>query len=64
MKELALDGMTMIGVTHEMGFAREVADQIIFMEEGSVIEANGPVSFFETPKTDRAKRFLNQILAH
>ena len=61
MKELALDGMTMICVTHEIGFAREVADQIIFMEEGSVIEDNDPVSFFETPKTDRAKRFLNQI---
>mgnify|MGYP000474690852 CR=1 FL=1 len=64
MKELADDGMTMLCVTHEMGFAREVADQIIFMEEGSVIERNDPISFFENPRTDRAKKFLNQILQH
>lgn len=64
MIELARDGMTMICVTHEMGFAREVADQVVFMEEGSVIEANDPVSFFEQPATERAKRFLNQILQH
>jgi general L-amino acid transport system ATP-binding protein len=64
MKELANDGMTMLCVTHEMGFAREVADQIIFMEEGSVIERNDPISFFENPRTDRAKKFLNQILQH
>ncbi|WP_255729897.1 amino acid ABC transporter ATP-binding protein [Epibacterium sp. Ofav1-8] len=64
MIELARDGMTMICVTHEMGFAREVADQVVFMEEGSVIEANDPNSFFEHPATERAKRFLNQILQH
>ena len=64
MKDLASEGMTMVVVTHEMGFAREVADQVVFMEEGSVIEANDPVTFFEKPATDRAKRFLNQILQH
>ncbi|MDX1743665.1 MAG: amino acid ABC transporter ATP-binding protein [Ruegeria sp.] len=64
MKELARDGMTMVCVTHEMGFAREVADQVVFMEEGSVIEANDPIAFFERPQTDRAKRFLSQILQH
>jgi len=64
MKELANEGMTMICVTHEMGFAREVADRVIFMEEGSIIESADPITFFESPSTDRARRFLEQILHH
>ncbi len=64
MKELAKDGMTMICVTHEMGFAREVADRVVFMEEGSIIESADPHTFFDAPTTERAQRFLDQILHH
>ncbi len=62
MKQLAADGMTMVVVTHEMGFAREVADRVIFMDEGRVIEENIPDSFFDNPGSDRARKFLEQIL--
>ena len=62
MKELAKEGMTMIVVTHEMGFAREVGDRIIFMDKGEIVEENKPVEFFKNPKTERAKRFLSKIL--
>lgn len=62
MKKLAEDGMTMLVVTHEMGFAREVADTIWFMADGSVQEISKPEDFFTSPKTDRAKDFLNKIL--
>ena len=62
MKELAEEGMTMIVVTHEMGFAREVGDRIIFMDKGEIVEENKPVEFFKNPKTERAKRFLSKIL--
>jgi ABC-type polar amino acid transport system ATPase subunit len=62
MVDLARSGMTMIVVTHEMGFAREVADEIIFMDEGRIIERGTDKSFFEHPKTERARDFLNKIL--
>jgi len=64
MVELAQDGMTMIVVTHEMGFARKVANQMIFMDEGEIVEARDPDSFFDAPRTDRCRQFLNQILQH
>lgn len=62
MKELAADGMTMVVVTHEMGFAREVADRVIFMDGGSVMEVGTPKEIFENPKNERTKLFLSKIL--
>lgn len=62
MKELARDGMTMIVVTHELGFAREVADKVAFMDGGVVVEEGPPATFFSQPKTERAKAFLSKIL--
>jgi general L-amino acid transport system ATP-binding protein len=62
MKELARSGMTMIVVTHEMGFAREVADRVIFMESGRVVESGTPDEFFDNPQHERTKLFLSQIL--
>ncbi|HHY68774.1 MAG TPA: amino acid ABC transporter ATP-binding protein [Bacillota bacterium] len=62
MKELALEGMTMIVVSHEMGFAREVADRVILMDEGLLIEEGPPREFFSNPKHDRTKAFLSKIL--
>jgi general L-amino acid transport system ATP-binding protein len=62
MKELALSGMTMIVVTHEMGFAREVADRMIFFDEGKIVEEGTPEQIFEYPQEDRTKLFLSQIL--
>jgi general L-amino acid transport system ATP-binding protein len=64
MVELASDGMTMICVTHEMGFAKKVADRVIFMDEGAVIEENTPNAFFDNPQHDRTKQFLSQILGY
>ncbi|WP_347310817.1 amino acid ABC transporter ATP-binding protein [Defluviimonas sp. SAOS-178_SWC] len=64
MVDLAGTGMTMLCVTHEMGFARRVADRIIFMDGGEIIEENAPEEFFRNPRTDRAKLFLNQVLQH
>ena len=64
MVTLAEEGMTMICVTHEMGFARKVADRVIFMDAGQVIEENNPQDFFEHPQNDRTKLFLSQILGH
>ncbi|MFO7728221.1 MAG: amino acid ABC transporter ATP-binding protein [Desulfonatronovibrio sp.] len=64
MKALALEGMTMIVVTHEMGFAREVADRVIFMDDGILVEQNTPTLFFTQPQTERAKGFLSKILSH
>ena len=64
MIELAEDGMTMLVVTHEMGFARKVANRVIFMDEGEIIEENDPESFFNKPRNDRTKLFLSQILDH
>ena len=57
--ELAAEGMTMLIVTHEMGFARKVADRIIFMDQGGIIEENDPETFFTAPQTARAQTFLN-----
>ena len=62
MKELAEDGMTMVVVTHEMGFAREVANRILFLDEGKILEEAAPAEFFANPKTDRAKEFLSKVL--
>ena len=62
MVDLAESGMTMLVVTHEMGFANQVADQIIFMDEGQIVEQNTPKEFFENPQSDRTKLFLSQIL--
>lgn len=64
MVELAHEGMTMICVTHEMGFARKAADRIVFMSDGQILEENTPDEFFEHPQTDRAKDFLSKILTH
>jgi general L-amino acid transport system ATP-binding protein len=62
MKELANSGMTMIVVTHEMGFAREVADRLVFMESGEIVEVGTPDQFFSAPREERTKKFLSQIL--
>ena len=62
--DLARDGMTMVVVTHEMGFAKKAADRIIFMDGGSIVEQNSPEMFFKKPQTERCKKFLNQILHH
>jgi general L-amino acid transport system ATP-binding protein len=64
MRELARSGLTMLVVTHEMGFAREVADRIVFFDRGEIVEENTPDGFFHAPKTDRAKQFLANILSH
>jgi len=64
MKNLAREGMTMICVTHEMGFAKEVADRVIFMDEGALVEENIPHDFFHNPVNDRTKLFLSKILSH
>jgi len=64
MVELAAEGMTMVVVTHEMGFARTVADRVVFMDQGEIVEAAAPKAFFEAPRTDRARLFLSQILGH
>ena len=64
MTDLARDGMTMMVVSHEMGFARRVAHRVIFMDEGQVVEAATPEVFFSAPKSDRAKDFLSKILSH
>ncbi len=61
---LAEEGMTMVCVTHEMGFARQVADRVIFMAEGEIIEQAPPGEFFENPKSDRTRTFLGQVLGH
>ena len=62
MVDLAEQGMTMLCVTHEMGFARRVADRVIFMDEGEIIEENTPTSFFDNPQNNRTKLFLSQII--
>ncbi len=64
MVELAHEGMTMLCVTHEMGFAKQVADRVIFMDRGQIIEENVPDQFFDNPQSDRTKLFLSQILQH
>jgi len=64
MTDLAQEGMTMVCVTHEMGFARQVADKVVFMDEGEIVEMNSPKEFFENPKNERTKTFLSQIISH
>jgi general L-amino acid transport system ATP-binding protein len=64
MVELAQSGMTMVCVTHEMAFAREVADMMLFMDQGEIVEAAPPESFFTAPKSERTRAFLSQILSH
>jgi putative glutamine transport system ATP-binding protein len=64
MCDLARDGMTMFVVTHEMGFAREVADRVIFMDQGQILEVGEPTLFFTNPKEERTKQFISKILAH
>ncbi|WP_084244587.1 amino acid ABC transporter ATP-binding protein [Planomicrobium okeanokoites] len=62
MKDLAKSGMTMVVVTHEMGFAREVADRVIFLDHGSLVEEGAPAAFFDNPQTNRARAFLEKVL--
>lgn len=64
MIELAEEGMTMLCVTHEMGFAQAVANRVVFMDQGQIVEQNTPKEFFNNPQSDRTKLFLSQILGH
>ena len=64
MTDLARDGMTMVVVTHEMGFARRVAHRVVFMDQGRIVEANEPEKFFAAPESPRAQQFLSKILSH
>nr|WP_305765107.1 amino acid ABC transporter ATP-binding protein [Arcobacter sp. LA11] len=64
MKDLAKENFTIVCVTHEMGFAKEVGDRIVFMDEGVIVEENSPEEFFDNPRSDRAKKFLKEILTH
>jgi ABC-type polar amino acid transport system ATPase subunit len=64
MIDLAKEGMTMICVTHEMGFARSVADNVVFMDQGEIVETGPPETFFDNPKSERTRKFLEQILSH
>ena len=64
MISLAEDGMTMLCVTHEMGFAQAVANRVIFMDQGQIVEQNEPYEFFNNPQSERTKLFLSQILGH
>src|SRR5690606_896969 len=64
MVQLARSGMTMIVVTHEMGFARKAADRVVFMSDGAIVEENTPEEFFTNPRSERAKDFLGKILTH
>ncbi|MER5394823.1 amino acid ABC transporter ATP-binding protein, partial [Saccharopolyspora sp. NPDC002686] len=64
MTDLAAEGMTMVVVTHEMGFARRAAHRVLFMADGEVVEDAKPDAFFDSPKSDRAKDFLGKILTH
>jgi ABC-type polar amino acid transport system ATPase subunit len=64
LRKLAEAGMTMLIVTHEMGFVRQVADRVIFMDEGRIVEENSPAEFFENPQNERTKSFLSSVLSH
>lgn len=64
MKTLAKEGMTMAVVTHEMGFAKEVADRIVFIDGGAILEEAAPAEFYESPREERARLFLSRILNH
>lgn len=63
-RKLAKDGMTMVVVTHEMGFAKEICDEIVFMAEGKIVERAAPSKFFTNPDTQRAQDFLSKVLNH
>ena len=63
-KDLAASGMTMLVVTHEMGFARSVADRVVFMDSGQIVESGRPAEFFSSPRTERARDFLSKVLSH
>lgn len=63
-KDLAVEGMTMLVVTHEMGFARSVADRVVFMDAGQIVEVAAPADFFANPRTERARDFLSKVLSH
>jgi ABC-type polar amino acid transport system ATPase subunit len=64
MEDLAREGMTMVCVTHEMGFARRVADTVVFMDRGRIVESAPPAAFFAAPQTERCREFLGRILHH
>jgi ABC-type polar amino acid transport system ATPase subunit len=64
MRDLATEGMTMLVVTHEMGFAREVADRVVFMADGVIVEQNTAAAFFENPSEERTREFLSRIIRH
>jgi len=64
MASLASEGMTMLVVTHEMGFARRAADRVVFMDQGQIVERNTPAAFFDSPQTERARSFLASVLSH
>jgi ABC-type polar amino acid transport system ATPase subunit len=64
MRDLAREGMTMVVVTHEMGFAREVCDRLVFIDDGVIVEEAPPNEFFEATKSDRAKEFVDKIIHH
>jgi len=64
MVSLAKEGMTMVVVTHEMGFARRAADRVVFMDDGRIVEQNTPAEFFDHPESERARAFLSKILTH
>ena len=64
LKDLAASGMTMLVVTHEMGFARSVADRVVFMDAGQIVEEAPPAQFFSAPDSERARDFLSKILSH
>jgi ABC-type polar amino acid transport system ATPase subunit len=64
MRNLASEGMTMLVVTHEMGFAREVADRVVFMADGTIVEQNAAASFFDNPREERTREFLSRIIRH
>ena len=63
-RDLAAEGMTMLVVTHEMGFARSVADRVVFMDSGQIVESGRPAEFFSSPRTERARDFLSKVLSH
>ena len=63
-KDLAASGMTMLVVTHEMGFARSVADRVVFMDGGQIVESGRPAEFCSSPRTERARDFLSKVLSH
>jgi ABC-type polar amino acid transport system ATPase subunit len=64
MNALAADGMTMVIVTHEMGFAREVADRVVMMDHGAIVEEGPPASFFAKPRSERTRAFLRAVIRH